>query len=247
MLAEALCRVRGSSLPVPSPVGHGFQLAAVDAVVNSPMRITAYEARQHSLCGLRQDGGAAFNHHTRHFTADQLNVLGAVREHFQEKALNVPVQFPNSLYVFMGPPVDAVDSICRNGLVALRDTDAGFFGLGCYTTLSIEYAARYARGDLAGTLRAQSADNMLPMIMFAASVGMAYPVTPGLDYARQRVDGHSDCFGAPLKRGFDCHVACVSQAAGFEAVSRADCQYSELVMDQESQLLPIAVMWFHSN
>jgi hypothetical protein len=247
VLAEVLCRVRGSFLPVPSPVGHGFQLAAVDAVVNPAMRISAYEARQQTLCGLRQDGGVAYNHHTRHFTADQLNVLGAVREHFHEKALHLPVQFPNSLYVFMGPPVDAVDSICRNGLVALRGTDVGFFGLGCYTTLNIEYAARYARGDFARTQRAPSADNMFPVIMFAASVGMAYPVTPGLDYQWQRIDGHSDLFGAPLKRGFDCHVACVSQATGFEAASRADCQYSELVMDQESQLLPVAVLWFHSS
>jgi hypothetical protein len=59
---------------------------------------------------------------------------------------------------------------------------------------------------------------------------MAYPVTrsdygnvPGTEL------GYSDFFGRPLKRGFDCHVICVNETAGFQAVSRPDCHYVEVV------------------
>ena len=89
------CYLRPLVTRVAAEQGGGISRVRVDrtsamfVLAEAPMRISAYEARQHSLCGLRQDGGAAFNHHTRHFTA-------------LEKALNVPVKFPNSLYVFMG-------------------------------------------------------------------------------------------------------------------------------------------------
>ena len=57
----------------------------------------------------------------------------------------------------------------------------------------------------------------------------------------------SDFFGAPLKSGdsgrFDCHCALVSENAGFQAVPRDQMQYMELVFDQTSQVLPIAVLW----
>ena len=46
-----------------------------------------------------------------------------------------------------------------------------------------------------------------------------------------------------LRAGFDAHVAVVSQASGFEAVRRAQMQYLELVIDQEVQVLPLAILW----
>jgi hypothetical protein len=78
--------------------------------------------------------------------------------------------------------------------------------------------------------------------MFAASVSMAYPITPDIDY--EVPNGCSDFFGRPLKRGFDCHVVCVNQATGWQAVNRDMCQYVENFILKESQMLPIAVLWF---
>ena len=46
-----------------------------------------------------------------------------------------------------------------------------------------------------------------------------------------------------MRSGFDAHVAVVSQAAGFEAVRRTQMQYLELVIDQEAQVLPLAILW----
>jgi hypothetical protein len=142
--------------------------------------------------------------------------------------------------------MEGLAGVCQNGIVPQRAIDAGFFGRGCYTTPNIEYAAKYARGDydpVGAAPRQRSADGCVPVVMFAASVGMAYPVTPAEDYPTPpRADGHSIWFGNGLEVGFDCHVACVSEPT-CEAVNRPDCQYMELVVDQQSQLLPVAVLW----
>ena len=81
-------------------------------------------------------------------------------------------------------------------------------------------------------------------------MGIAYPITPAADY-RVLPPGqrqcHSNYFGAGLRPGFDCHVACVNEAAAhgpFEAVNRDQCQFMELVFEQQSQLLPLMVLWF---
>ena len=50
-------------------------------------------------------------------------------------------------------------------------------------------------------------------------------------------------FGSKLRGGFDAHVAAVSQVSGFEAVRRSQMQYLEIVIDQEAQVLPLAILW----
>jgi hypothetical protein len=223
----------------------GFRLVSVQAVVRDNGSHYAYESRQASLTNRRQTGAAVFNFTTREFTAQQLHVLSVLREHFQERPPGVAARAVNTLYSFHGPRLENLESVCMNGLTAIRATDAGYFGGGCYSTLNIEYALRYARGefDMAPNVRPPSSDGRYPVIMFAVSVGMAYPVTPDTDYSNGRGQ-HSDFFGRFLKTGFDCHVACVNETMGFEAVSTAECQFVEFVIDQESQLLPLAVLWF---
>jgi hypothetical protein len=114
-----------------------------------------------------------------------------------------------------------------------------------------EYAARYAAGDFDMHHRPPPADGRYPVVMFAASVGMAYPVTPAVDYASEYgfPVGHSNYFGRPLRSGFDLHCVCVSQHAhvSWEAVTRDRCEYMELVMSQKIDLLPIAVLWFERS
>ena len=152
-----------------------------------------------------------------------------------------------TLYVFHGPQVGAVDGICLDGLEAVRALDPGYFGVGAYTSLNVEYAARYAMGEFDDQPLQRdftATGGLVPVIMFAAAVNMAYPVTPDVDYPQPpRADRHSRFFGQPLSAGFDSHVACVSERAGFEAVQREHCEYVELVVANYQQLLPLAVLW----
>jgi hypothetical protein len=201
----------------------GFRLVSVEAVIRDQMSCNAYEARQANLVNRRHTGVAHFNFPTRDFSAQQLNVLSALRDLFQERAPGVGSRAVNTLYAFHGPRCENVDSVCMNGLTAVRALDAGYFGSGCYLTLNIEYALRYAYGefDVPPYTRRRPVDGRFPVIMFAVSVGMAYPVTPDVDYSSGQ--HHSDYFGRPLKPGFDCHVVCVNENMGFQAVNRQDC------------------------
>jgi len=231
--AAALCRTGGSMYPRPQPVGHALRLAAVDEVVHEQDRVLMFEGRMRQVNNLRATGGAHFNQQTSAMSASQLLVLQCLRESFHERSVvggagGVAGSSINTLYCFHGPRREHVESICANGLVAVSAMDAGFFGSGCYTTLNIEYAARYARGDFdQGEPRPAPADGRFAVIMFAACVGMAYPITPEKDYSGAVPGvpaGHSDYFGRPLKPGFNGHCACVSEGSGMQAVSREHCQ-----------------------
>jgi hypothetical protein len=171
-------------------------------------------------------------------------VLSCLREQFQERAPGTNPRAVNAFYCFHGPRREHLDSVCSTGLVATRAMDAGYFGSGCYSTLNIEYAIKYARGEFddASSRRPPAEDGRYAVIMFAASVGMAYPVTRDVDY--QTDAQKSNFFGRPLQAGFDCHVVCVNESIGCQAVNRQECQYVEVVIDQVSQMLPLAVLWF---
>jgi hypothetical protein len=224
-------------------------LSSVQAVVHNDAYYSGYISKQERLYNLRQGGGEYFNFATRtRLTLEQLLVLSTLRDKFQERAPDAHPKSVNTFYCFHGPRPENVESICRNGMVATASLDSGFFGCGCYSTLNIEYAAKCARGDYdpPESRRPPAPDGRYPVIMFAASVSMAYPITPDIDYghAPEVPYGCSDLFGRPLKRGFDCHVVCVNQSTGWQAVNRDMCQYVEIVIEQESQMLPIAVLWF---
>jgi hypothetical protein len=187
----------------------------------------------------RQIGHSHFNFETTSLNAAQLQVLAVLRERFQEREPGTETRAMNRFYSFHGTIPEIVSHVCRDSLVAVRSTDAGYFGTGCYSTLNIEYALSYACGDHFGERK----PGPYPVVMFACSVGMAYPVTRGVDYSPAG-DGVSNFFGKPLKPGLDCHVVCVNAASGYQAVDRDRCAYVEVVIDQESQMLPVAVLWF---
>jgi hypothetical protein len=240
---EGLCSTGGSwDRPDAPRAVAGFRLVSVQAVVHDSKNNVAYEHRQWTVGSRRQTGPSHFNFNTASFNAQQLHVLAVLRELFQERKPGTDPRAVNTFYSFHGTSADRVEQICRTGLVAVRETDAGYFGSGCYSTLNIEYALGYASGDISGARKA----GPYPIIMFACSVGVAYPVTPGVDYSPAG-KGRSDYFGKPLKPGFDCHVACVNDDSGYQAVNRDSCEYVEVVIDQESQMLPVAVLWFEKK
>jgi hypothetical protein len=240
-LCRALFRTRGSFYPVPTGVAN-FELVRADAVVNSDDRIRVFELQQEQQRRRRINGGAASGVEAHNFPPAKLHVLLSLMGFFQERKPDADPRAPHIMYVFHGPNLEDLASVCEKGI----ETGTGRFGLGRYATLNIEYAAKSARGDYGDLSEAgdRAADGCFPVVMLAASVGMAYPVTPDDDYpVPARADGHSKWIGKGLKPGFDCHIACVSEASGREAVNRKECQYMELVAGEESQLLPVAVLW----
>jgi hypothetical protein len=50
-----------------------------------------------------------------------------------------------------------------------------------------------------------------------------------------------------VERGFDCHKDCENENTNFQAVNRQDHQYVEVVISQEIQMLPLAVVWVKDN
>jgi hypothetical protein len=241
--ATRLFRVGGSNLPSISPVA-GFSLEKVDVIFTN---VASLEIRMNRLKQLRTQAGSLFNPASGAFTAEQLQSLIALRDNFLPRSSSADPKTPNLVNVFHGTKVDRLKSVV-NGLVAVRSTDAGFFGSGCYTTTSIEYAARYAVGEFNPNANdfTPRADGCYPVVWCVAAVGVCYPLTREVDYSKKRVhDGMqvSDYFGSPLHPGYDCHCVAVNESSGFQAVPRKEMQYMEIVFDQEVQVLPIAVLW----
>jgi hypothetical protein len=161
------------------------------------------------------------------------------------------------VYTFNSPHLDALDSIISNGLVAVSRRDAGYFGAGVYSTLNIEYALQYAKPNTNGRYA---------VVMFAAFISMAYPVTVAIDCTDEKGESvlPSKLFAKPLLNPFDGHVVCVNyvkaaprhpsdQAIDTDdqedhvlAVSAANCRYVEIVL-KENQMLPVAILWFVKN
>jgi hypothetical protein len=242
----------------------GFRLVQVQAVVHDNIPHAAFDARQHKLSRLRMsDQRTLFNPNVSDFTSSQFSVLSMLREQFLERPPGTQPCAPNSFYCFHGPRPENLYDVCMNGVVGTRSLDGGYFGSGCYATLNIEYALRYVHGDFdergGYTRRFPAADGRYAVVMLAACTGATYPITPEVDYdyplTADRPSAVSTMspplkserckyFGSRLKTGYDCHVVCVNEANGLQAVSKKDCQYIEVVMDQEWSLLPVAVLWF---
>ncbi len=233
----------GTMFPSPKPVT-AFTLEQVEIIYSD---VVMLEGRMRRLQQLRNQGGDLFNPASGAFTAEQLQSLIAFRDRFLSRSSSADPKSPNLVNVFHGTRISRLQSVV-NGLVAVRSTDAGFFGLGCYTTTSIEYAARYAVGEFNPNANdfTPRADGCYPVVWCVAAVGVCYPLTREVDYSKKRVhDGMqvSDYFGSGLNPGFDCHCVAVNESAGFQAVPRKEMQYMEIVFDQEVQVLPIAVLW----
>ena len=237
-LTGGICRGDGR-LPVV-----GFQLREVDAIVRHNFQTDGYSNRKQQL-HILLDGvaGGVFN---QALSAEQREVLEYLRGDRKGVLHEAAVgdRAVRTFYCFHGCRAEFLDAICAGGLVNLAgERDRGYIGAGVYTTLNAEYAARYAGGEFGGAWIGPG--TLFPVIMFAACVGTAYPITRARDYTGVRADGHSDRYGLPLIGGFDCHMACVSEANAFESVHHvAQTDYVEVVFDQQHQIVPVAVLWF---
>jgi hypothetical protein len=302
----------------------GFRLVGVEMIISHPHVSMAFESRHNKLniaslsyvprkgtgkanCKSRIPDGTLNNASSLRpvFNRQQSKVLDLLKRQYLSRGIQSSTRTSNSFYTFYGPSRELLAHICSTGtMVAVtaadEDVDAGsgYFGLGCYTTLNIEYALRMARGDFDAVDRRRSrpVDGRYPIIMLVATVNNVYPLTPNVDYGHKTAGitatqrglptGYSKFLGKPLKPGFDAHVICVNEhvgereytvnvddvvddqshrtperhacdgrekskrksrrpaSCGMQAVNRDSCQYVEVVLAQEVQLLPLAVLWF---
>ena len=225
----------------------GFRLVEVDAIVRNEFQTNIFVGRMQQLRVFRDGADAeVFN---QVLSPDQLEVLEYLRGDRKGVLHEAPAgdRKVRTFYCYHGCRQRFLNAICTGGLVNLAgQNDRGYYGAGVYTTLNIELAARYAGGDFGGDWIGPG--TIFPVVMFAACVGTAYPITRARDYtevaAGTRADGHSDRYGLPLQRGFDCHMACVSEANAFESVQHvAQTDYVEVVFEQQHKLVPMAVLW----
>jgi hypothetical protein len=235
-----LCRNGGTWQNGPSPID-GFRLVAVQAVKSTEPQRLAFADKQAELMHRREVSGEAFAFDYNTLNAEKLHVLSIVRDQFLETVPGVNPKAGRIFYCFHGTNPNNIEGICRDGLRLSQYGDKGYGG---YATLNLEYAIRYARGDFSWGDRRTG---RLPAIMLATVASKVYPITPDTDYGRNYnvPAGESDYSRLPLRDGFDCHVACVNGDVGFPAAVNPDqCQYMDVIVEQSSQVLPVAVLWF---
>mmetsp|Transcript_9267 Transcript_9267/g.19942 ORF Transcript_9267/g.19942 Transcript_9267/m.19942 type:complete len:188 (+) Transcript_9267:523-1086(+) len=160
----------------------------------------------------------------------------------------------NVLFAFHGCSPDVALAIARTGAANLRRTDGGYFGAGVYTTLQAQYAAGYAAGLFADQVVIPNQDGCYAVLLCLAAVSNVYPVTRTHDYhagSRMSVFHCNYPEGSAvatrkdkaLKAGFDGHMVAISEERDFEAAMPADRGvWDELVVEQERQLLPLAIV-----
>jgi len=157
-----------------------------------------------------------------------------------------------------GCPLEVYLSILDKGPLALHRGDGGYFGKGVYTTPSLEYAARYATGELATITPSVTPapvsptdppQGCYPVLLCAAGISMAYAITKGeTDYPKgSKVSKFYSTKGTPskgLQVGAETHVVPVSEGLFFQAAQDARCaDYFELVHERNELVLPMGVVW----
>lgn len=195
---------------------------------------------------------------TGFFRRDTLGTLGsdpqkaAVHERFKTYARRSATFLDEDpadvalLVTLHGASEKAVGPICAWGAKDLRRTDPGYAGAGIYSTVQAEYAALYS-----GMSRSRT------MVLCVCAVGNVYPISRSADYAMPCdtvFHGHSKFYsgtGAALKPGYDAHWFCVHQPEE-GSLANVECyldpshpaHYDEVVVKEEKQVLPIAVVRF---
>jgi len=151
---------------------------------------------------------------------------------------------------WFGCSYKVVELICKSGPADLRLRDSGFFGAGVYSTLQASYATMYAVGNIDENLNSPNEYGEYVVILCWTVVGNVYPITR-LDYPYEAgycVYYNQTTQGIALRPGFDAHLATVSPKSHYQAVNTEIIDWStcadELVVKQESQILPCYLVYF---
>lgn len=129
--------------------------------------------------------------------------------------------------VVHGTDADVAWKILSTGFSALSSVDAGFYGRGIYFTSSAQYALPY-----------YSAKPKPALLLCLAIPGNIYPVVEG---PRDK----DSLLGAPIKSGYQSNYV-LTNRDGNPCRQRQSpgTFYDELVLDQEAQVVPVAIIEF---
>jgi len=130
-----------------------------------------------------------------------------------------------------GTSYDVAQKICRNGFAALSSLDQGYYGQGIYFTCHVPYIFPY--------IATVNKPTMLIVLIFPGNV---YPVT-------EKPSDPTSLLGKPMKSGYQSHYV-ITCKKGFpvekDAQNGKEC-YDELVIIQESQILPIYLVELNNS
>jgi hypothetical protein len=198
-LCQLLCSDRGDwTRDKHAPQGRGvegFNLVAVESIIHDGTTLYAFKARQAKLSRLKLINGEGeaelqanpFCMNISSYDFRQRRMWAAFQSNFHVKPPvgirgNDPYS-PDSFYCFHGPRREHLGSVCENGMVGVRLLNEGNFGTGCYSTLNIEYALHYVRGDHdQEPRRAPPRDGLYAVLLMCGLANKVYPVTPHMDY-----------------------------------------------------------------
>lgn len=161
---------------------------------------------------------------------------------------DLPKSYANVLPVWHGASWQAIDGISVHGFASLVNADAadpGWFVNGRYTTAEAEYACMFASDY--PTPQPPNATGEWVVLLCAAVVGLAYPITPGrADFPTGPLPPieASQCkyYGGGFNRPADVHVVAIDHKCMCTTPDTA--RFHEVVFDRDSAILPLAKVFF---
>jgi hypothetical protein len=196
---------------------------------------------------------------------DQTAVLGRLRSLWIKQAVYSRTNF---LIAWHGCSLSTLNSILRGGMADLRKTDGGYFGTGVYLTPQAPYAITYALQSSESTPQGEKV-----LLLAVCVTGLAYPLTRKFDYVYPDVNERyavsnfhpaSPISEVAVKKGdqklittellrrldkglkssFDAHFIGVSSKWFYQAAPIAQIEYDEIVLKEDCQVLPLAIVYF---
>lgn len=178
----------------------------------------------------------------------------------------LPTKFVRTNIVFMwhGTSQKICQTICENGIEDLRTVDGGYFGAGIYLTPQFDYAKSFSinhqppAGSAVKSFDSgtpSTNNGMVSVVLCAAVVGLTYAITleadcpnwtPGCHSPDARKSRFNSNLSEPradkaILHGFDSHFVAVGHPDG-QVENPLSAIYHELVLRQNSQVLPIAII-----
>eukprot|EP01128_Nolandella_sp_AFSM9_P001785 TRINITY_DN12199_c0_g1_i1.p1 TRINITY_DN12199_c0_g1~~TRINITY_DN12199_c0_g1_i1.p1 ORF type:complete len:1767 (-),score=200.25 TRINITY_DN12199_c0_g1_i1:119-5263(-) len=174
----------------------------------------------------KNDWKSADREELRQYTLDTLSARTKSFEWF-DSADDVPI-----IPLVHGTDAGIAMKIAENGFTTLSSLDAGYYGSGIYFTSSARYALPYYGG------------RKNPAVLICFSVpGNPYPVV------EHRTEENS-MLGMPLKSGYQSHYVLARKNGNPVKSQRGnfmDGVYDELVIGQESQVIPAWILEFDGD
>jgi len=182
--------------------------------------------------------------------ADKVQLIQTMKRHFKtEQWAEIGRGCANVLPVWHGAHESAIRGISEVGFAALVRDDAddpGWHSNGRYNTLEAGLAALYATDY--PEPKAPNADGEFCVLLSAAVVGLAYPITPGReDFPTGSLPptNPENCrfYGRGFNAPCDTHIAAIDGNTMI-CTKPARAMFHEIVSAQDAQLLPLAVVYF---